>query len=183
MAFHHVVEFYGADRDALVQHIGRYAAEGLQAGEAVIIIANRGLHDAIFAIVDRLRAEDEPDTGGRLCVLDSEKMLGELYAGGRLSADRFDEVVGGLLRGIILQSHSYRMRVFGDMVGILWQRGNRRDAIELERYWNDFQARLPFDLYCGYRVDASDKEQAAAISPIVSEHSEVVHTKQYARSS
>jgi hypothetical protein len=45
----------------------------------------------------------------------------------------------------------------------------------LERYWNDLQAQLPFDLYCAYDIDVFSEEfRADTISPVISQHSQVV---------
>jgi hypothetical protein len=176
MSSQHVVQFYDADESALVYSVGRYVTQALDAGESVVLITNRERQNALLAIFDRLRGEPEVGTeDGRLVLLDAERTLDEISVGGRLSARRFDEVVGGTLREVVSRSRSRRVRAYGDMVDILWQRGRRDDAIELERLWNDLQAQLPFDLYCAYNVDLFGEDfDPDALASVLCEHSGVV---------
>ena len=46
------------------------------------------------------------------------------------------------------------VRIFGEMVALLWERGLVLAAIELETYWNDLARKLPFDLFCAYPSEA-----------------------------
>jgi hypothetical protein len=140
----------------------------LNAGQWVVLILNRDLHDAIFDLSDGM-------DDARLMLLDSEQTLERLIVDGRVNGDRFDEVIGGLMRSIVARSRSSRVRAYGDMVDVLWQRGRRADAVELERHWNDLQAQLPFELYCAYDIDVFSEEfQAQSIAPVLCEHSQVV---------
>jgi hypothetical protein len=175
MSSHHVVQFYGADTNALITRLGRYVAEGVDAGESVVVISNRDLHDALFRALARHAGEPDFREDGRLLVLEAEQVMERLYENGILSASRFDEVVGGLMRTVAARSRSHRVRAYGDMVDVLWRKGRRADAVELERYWNDLQAQLPFDLYCAYSIDAfSDEFQAEAIAPVLAQHTAIV---------
>lgn len=153
MASHHVVQFYDRDDSALVQSVGRYVHEGLQAREFVVLITNRQRQDEVFSVL--IGSYDDPALieDSHLVVMDAERTLEALLVNGSVSAARFDGVVGGALRDVFQRSHSQGVRAFGDMVDILWQRAERENAIELERCWNDLQAQIPFDLYCAYNVD------------------------------
>ena len=176
MSHRHLVQFYGADQNALVREVATYIAEGVDAGEAVIVVTNRERRDAFFRELDHLRGEAVPGSeDARLVVLDSGTTLESLYVQGSLNANRFDEVVGNAVRKIASRSRSHRVRAYGDIVDTLWHRPDRAGAIELERYWNDLQAQVPFDLYCGYAIDVfGDEFEAAEIAPVLSEHSDVV---------
>jgi hypothetical protein len=47
------------------------------------------------------------------------------------------------------------------MVSLLWERGACRSALELEALWNQLEQRIPFGLYCGYRItDPQDASEA-----------------------
>jgi hypothetical protein len=168
MPSQHLVQFYGANRNALVNTLCRYATDGLDAGESVVIISSRTLHDAVLKALDG--ADD-----GRLHLIESEAMLERLMLDGRLSAKRFDQIVGDLLRDVVARSRTRQVRAFGDMVDILWRRGHHAEALELERYWSDLQQHLPFELYCAYDVDVLSEEfQAESIAPVLAEHSKVL---------
>jgi hypothetical protein len=42
------------------------------------------------------------------------------------------------------------VRIFGEMVALLWERGNHPAAVRLETLWNELSARMPFTLLCAY---------------------------------
>jgi hypothetical protein len=55
-----------------------------------------------------------------------------------------------------------RVRVYGEMVNVLWQQGKKGEAILLERYWNDLARIYPFALFCAYSKDAFDDDECFA---------------------
>lgn len=166
MSSQHVVQFYSADENALIQSVGRYVIEGLDDHKSIVLVTNRARQDALFALLDRF----SPD----LVVMDSERILDQLYDGGALSARRFDQVIGRTLRDVVSRSRSQGVRVYGDIVDTLWRLRRLDDALELERFWNDLQAQLPFDLYCAYGIDLSADSDAEAIASMLREHTAVV---------
>jgi DcmR-like sensory protein len=44
------------------------------------------------------------------------------------------------------------IHVYGEMVDVLWRRGDTRAAIQLEMLWNDLANRHDFSLLCGYAM-------------------------------
>jgi hypothetical protein len=48
------------------------------------------------------------------------------------------------------------VRAYGEMVDVLWQRGERDAAIRLEEYWNELGRLQTFSLLCAYRMDPRD---------------------------
>jgi hypothetical protein len=175
MASQHIVQFYGAHENGLVRDVARYTAAGLDAGDAVILITHAQRRDAIFRELDTLRAREPGGDEGRLIAIDSENTLNRLFVDGSLNADRFYHIIGSAVRELAAASRSHRLRVYGDVVDTLWRRGNRADAIELERYWNDLQEHVPFDLYCAYDIDVFGEEfDAATVNPILHQHAQVL---------
>jgi hypothetical protein len=63
-------------------------------------------------------------------------------------------VVGGLIAELRLQYPT--VRAYGEMVDVLWQRGERDAAIRLEEYWNELGRLQTFSLFCAYRMDPLD---------------------------
>jgi anti-sigma regulatory factor (Ser/Thr protein kinase) len=67
------------------------------------------------------------------------------------------------------------VRAFGEMVGLLWDRGDVSAAIELETLWNALAAELPFSLYCAYHADSmAGHEHADALHEVCHLHSALV---------
>lgn len=144
----HVVHFYGAD-DELADSVGRYLADGLRAGEGVVVVATAA-HCLAF---EAMLARDGLDAGeerraGRLLAADASGLLGSFLADGRLDHDRFEAAASALIGRAAAGGR--QVRVYAEMVALLWDAGDVALAIELEDLWNELGARLPFRLLCGY---------------------------------
>jgi MEDS: MEthanogen/methylotroph, DcmR Sensory domain len=48
------------------------------------------------------------------------------------------------------------VRAYGEMVDVLWQRGERDAAMRLEEFWNDLAKLQTFSLLCAYYIDNLD---------------------------
>jgi anti-sigma regulatory factor (Ser/Thr protein kinase) len=151
----HVVHFYPADGE-LAASVSLYLAAGLKSGEGVIVVATEPHRMAFLAGVaqagiDVTQAERE----GRLLVIDATALLGTFSDGDRLDRDRFAAAVSGLVDRAGAGT-TRPVRVYGEMVTLLWEAGQVSLAIELEELWNALAARLPFSLLCGYPAGVLD---------------------------
>ena len=52
------------------------------------------------------------------------------------------------------------LRAYGEMVDVLWRRGEKSAALRLEELWNELQARRSFTLLCAYAMGKFYKEPA-----------------------
>ena len=43
-----------------------------------------------------------------------------------------------------------KFRAFGEMVAILWAKGDKNATLQLEHLWNDLRSQVPFCLFCAY---------------------------------
>lgn len=176
MPSQHTVHFFEADELSLLHHLGRYIGDGLEAGEPVVVLTDSRRRERLLSELHRL--DTEPDIGkedGRLVLLDSESILKKLDHAGRIDAERFHAIVGRTMREVVSRSRSRRVRVYGDLVGFLWQQGRYASAVELERNWNALQAQIPFDLFCGYPIDLfGDDFHPSRIDPLICQHTRVM---------
>jgi hypothetical protein len=164
----HAVLFYGS-ADELASSAARYLAGGLAAGATAIVIATPGHRAAV-----RARMAGYCDAGGArargdLVVLDADEMLRLFLIGSRPDPGGFELIIGGLIRRAAAAGRP--VRLYGEMVALLWDAGHAGSAIELEGLWNDLGRRLPFSLLCGYPARAvSGAGQAAALREICALH-------------
>ena len=85
---------------------------------------------------------------GRFIALDAATTLGSLLVDHRPDPQLFNAVIGGLIRDAAKGGR--RVRVFGEMVALLWEAGQVTAAMELESLWNGLGLRTPFSLFCAY---------------------------------
>jgi hypothetical protein len=178
MVSQHTVQFFGATDTAFLHELAAYVSGGLELGEPVVVITERSRKEALHRVLQTRGAEPEMGAeDGRLIVLEGERVLSAISSDNRRHIDgrRFDAVIGCMMRDIVGRSRSRRVRAYGDMVGTLWKDGRREMAVELERYWNDLQSQVPFDLYCGYPIDVfSDEFHPANVNSLICQHTKVV---------
>jgi len=148
----HRVRFYDDD-PLLVESIARFAGAGLGAGEAVLVIATAphlaALERALGAHgldVERARAL------GRYVTFDAAETLARVLPEARLDRERFAALIGGAIREAAARTGA-PVRVFGELVALLFERGEGETALELEKMWNELRDELGFSLLCAYPLE------------------------------
>jgi PAS domain S-box-containing protein len=175
----HFVQFY-EDEAFLLDEGGRFLGAGLDASDGVVVIATKphrgGFDDRLrVARVDVSAARDQ----GFYVSLDAVKILSEFMVNGRPNDERFADVVGGAIARAAAGGRR-RVRVFGEMVALLWAAGNQGAAVRLEELWNDLAKRHAFSLFCAYPAGGfSKKAHGAAFLKICSAHSQVIPAESY----
>jgi signal transduction histidine kinase/FixJ family two-component response regulator len=175
----HVVQFYDDD-GALLDSLARFVRAGFAAGEAAVIVATAP-HRRRLA--ERLREAGCDLEGalaaGRYTTVDAAETLERLMVDGMPDAGRFRETVGALLARA---GRGGRLRVFGEMVGLLLTEGHVDATIRLEQLWNELQAERGLELLCACpigRLGAPALQKP--IEAICAEHSAVVPAESYPR--
>ena len=148
----HFVQLY-QELDVLADAVAEYVSTGLSRGEGAVVIATPEHRAAFLA---RLKVQNALDEG-RLRILDAEETLATFMANGMPQWKAFHEVVGGLIAEMRLQYPT--VRAYGEMVDVLWQRGERDAATRLEEFWNELGKLQTFSLFCAYRMDPLDSRQ------------------------
>jgi hypothetical protein len=172
----HVAQLYGADDQLLVRNVSRYLSEGLRRGDGVLLIATP---EHTRAILQHLRraTTSVPDAlrDGRLISLEAAATLSGFMREHRPDPSLFMTLVGSALRGVLGRAGSGRVRAFGEMVGLLWEQGNRVAAVQLEEYWNDLLKGNEFSLFCGYPIDLFEKEsEMEGLQSVLSTHTHLL---------
>ena len=169
----HVVQFHAGDRELAVS-VGGYLAGGIAAGDVVAVVATEP-HRLAFEAELIAAGVDTGAAGaaGRLLMLDAAESLQGFLDGDRLDHDRFEAAVGGLVRRVA--SPGRPVRIYAEMVALLWDAGQVTLALELEELWNDLGSRFPFALLCGYPARLlADKASAADIEAVCRLHTNII---------
>lgn len=176
----HAARFYGADSE-LAAVVAEYLAEGLRSGDGVLVMATEA-HRRSFA--ENLAGDDidvrAHSDAGRLLMADAAGQLDRFLAVDRLDRELFESVTAGLIRRVA--GAGRRVRIYAEMVALLWDAGQVTVAIELEELWNELGAGVPFSLLCGYPARLlADAGQADAVRQLSGLHSSVTAAGPVAR--
>ena len=144
----HVVQFYGHDEE-LAERVAGYLLEALGGGGVAVVIATpehrRQFEDRLKkAGADLATARDS----GTYLTLDAGQTVRELMDASGLDRVAFDRVIGGLIRQA--GAGGRPVRLYGEMVALLWDDGLVNAAIELEAMWVELGRTHSFSLFCSY---------------------------------
>lgn len=146
----HLVQPYDSD-PFLIGSMTRFMAPGLNGSDAAIVIATRAHRDALELSLTKAGCDLQAATEqGRYVSLDAADILSRFMVDGVPDPMRFIDSVGGVVARTAPTGR--RVRIFGEMVALLWADGNMSAAIELEKLWNDLAQMHPFTLFCAYPV-------------------------------
>ncbi len=168
----HAVQLYDADHD-LTRSVGEYLAAGLRAGETAIVVATATHARSFGAALDAAGVDvDDMTHQERLVVIDADGARAQIMDGERPDAAAFASVLGDPIRRSVATT---AVRVYGEVVDLLWQDNLVVAAMELEGMWNELGRQLPFSLFCAYHVKATPgARDHPAITDVCHAHSEII---------
>ena len=173
----HYVQIYNDD-DFLCEAVARYASAGLRNGDAVFLVATPGHRAAFLA---RLGAEGAAAIrNGQLDLADAESTLARISTRAMPDWRSFLAFFGDLIAKARLQYAG--VRAYGEVVDVLWRRGERDAAIRLEGFWCDLARMQAFSLLCAYCMDNLDPAAyRGALDCICKGHSHLIPARDYKR--
>lgn len=173
----HKVQFYHED-SFLLDQLDQFIAPVLGSGNSVILIVDRDHRDGLY---DRLRSRGTEFALAvgqeRFLLLDAEETLEKFMVNGMPDPARFTRVLTGRLTRLAAAAKSKNPRIvaFGEMVALLWGRGQQDAAIRLEQLWNQLAAIHSFQLLCAYPARFfSRRSDREAFLKICAEHTHVI---------
>lgn len=169
----HFVEFYETEA-FLVDSVRDFLASGLVTGDAAIVVATDAHRDSFGRALMEAGIElREAQRCNRFIALDASETLAKFMVDGMPDAARFRAAMAQLVSRAAGSARD--VRIYGEMVAVLWEEGNVAAAIALEDLWNDLATRYPFSLFCAYPMRVIDTDaSAAAFRTICGQHSRVL---------
>jgi hypothetical protein len=181
----HTAHFYSSDPQ-LVAEVGPRLYAAVAAGGGAVVIADgahrKGLCDYLESRgIDLNRVTNQ----GRWLALDASKALAEFMVGELPDPAKFAVLIGGILDRLaaavsLTGKEKAPLAAYGEMVAVLWEKGNPTASIELEQLWNELARTRTFHLSCGWPLAFfSRSEDGRSVDQICSEHTHVTPTLGY----
>jgi hypothetical protein len=168
----HMAQFYRRD-SVLINTLNGFIGGGLKAGDSTIVIATA---EHLAALETQLL-----DSGVDTSTARSEDRYIPLLADETL--DRFmvnhwpdDRLFAALVTELISRARwkGRRVRAFGEMVALLWARGDTAATVRLEFLWNQLCQSNDFSLLCAYPKAGFTEEPSKSFANICAMHSRIV---------
>jgi hypothetical protein len=149
---YHAVRFYDNEK-SLAKVVAEFLADGLRDGAPGIVVATPAQCAAIIRqlgaqgldVVSLKQSDD-------LVLLDASDTLSSFTANGKLDARAFNDNLCAVIERACRGRTDCTVRIYGQMVDILWKEGKRDLAIRLEMLWNQLANTQRFSLLCGYTI-------------------------------
>ena len=171
----HEVAVYETVRE-LGGRVAAFVAAGLVAGERSLMLARPTLRlavdDALLAMgVDVVEAEQ----AGDYVPLDAEATLARFLVEGVPDPERFMS-----LAAVEMPADGRPTRAFGEMVSLLWERGDVLSALQLEALWTAYSRGRPISIMCSYPVSAVSHADLGDVARLCELHTGVAYAGDYA---
>jgi hypothetical protein len=178
-AHDHAVNFYDHDSD-IVAEVARFVAAGLGRGERAVVVATAEQRDALDEVLLQYGADAvQARVMGRYLTLDARELLAKFMVDGLPDPQKFEATVGAVIDAAA--SDGCAVRVYGEMVSLLWGDGNVNGTIELETLWNEVATTRAFTLLCGYPTSALTGDSLADTNLVCALHSEMLPPRSYSK--
>jgi hypothetical protein len=168
----HVVQIYEHD-SVFLDALSGFVWGGVHAKDSVVLVATRAhLHalehrlKGFGASVNKLIAEE------KYIPLIAEDVLAKFMVNDWPDESLFFTTVSKLIEKA--NKKGARVRVFGEMVAILWAQGHYGATVRLEHLWNKFCEQQAFCLFCAYPQSGFTQDINKSLSHICAAHSKVI---------
>jgi signal transduction histidine kinase len=174
----HFVQFYETDT-FLLDSLAGFIATGLERGDAGIVVATQAHREALDERLEALGIDlTAARDSGQYLPLDAQETLSKLMVDGSPDRALFTEIIGDIIeRASKGRTH---VRIFGEMVALLWAEGKQSEALQLEELWNELHKKRSFSLLCGYPMSGFCEEIfAEPLHHVCTAHSRVIPAESY----
>ena len=167
----HMVQIY-EDESVFVEALSMFIAAGLQRGEAAVVIATAAHRSSLDARLVELGQDLESARGeGRYLTLDAAAVLSLFMVDGWPDDERFAATIHDVLQRV---QPGRKVRAFGEMVALLWARGDHGATVRLEHLWDVFCQSNELALFCAYPRIGATRDLGESFAEVCALHSRVV---------
>jgi len=178
----HIVQLY-QDQDFLNYAVCRFASAAFAKGEGLILVPTLTHWNAIRP---RLEAEGldvhAAQERGQLTVVDADELLPRFMRGAMPDAPVFNALFADVVRQARARGSYQTVRVWGEMVDVLWERDDVAASMNLEDLFDQLNKKLDMAIFCSFLMDNFDGDVHAHMLPrLGTNHSHLIPVEDYAR--
>ena len=178
----HIVQLY-QDQQFLNRAVCRFAAAAIGNGEGVILVPTIAHWDAF-----RPRLESEgvdvraAQKRGQLTIVDADDLLPTFLRDGMPDSPMFLGLAANVISQARGEGRYPKVRWWGEMVNILWERGDVAASMNLEDLFDHLAHEQDIAIFCSFVMDNFDGDVHARMLPRLGQnHSHLIPVEDYAR--
>ena len=178
----HVVQLY-QDQDFLNRAVCRFAGAALANGEGLILVPTVEHWNAFRP---RLIAEgidvEAAQKRGQLTIVDADETLPRFMRGAMPDSPVFLGLAADVIARARGGNRYEKVRWWGEMVNILWERGDVAASMNLEDLFDQLAHKHDIAIFCSFLMDNFDGEIHTRMLPRLGEnHSHLIPVEDYSR--
>jgi MEDS: MEthanogen/methylotroph, DcmR Sensory domain len=178
----HIVQLY-QDEQFLNRAVCRFAAAAIANGEGIILVPTIAHWDAF-----RPRLESEgvdvkaAEKRGQLTIVDADNLLPTFMREGMPDSPVFLGLAANVVSQARGEGRYPKVRWWGEMVNILWERGDVAASMNLEDLFDKLAHEQDIAIFCSFLMDNFNGDVHARMLPRLSEnHSHLIPVEDYSR--
>lgn len=178
----HVVQLY-QDEQFLSRAVCRFAASAIANGEGIILVPTAAHWDAIRP---RLEAEgvdvQSAQARRQLSVVDADDLLPGFMRQNMPDGPLFFGLAADVIAQARTNAPSFKVRWWGEMVNVLWERGDVAASMRLEDLFDQLAHEHDLAIFCSFLMNNFDGDVHARMLPRLGlNHSHLIPVEDYAR--
>jgi CheY-like chemotaxis protein len=178
----HIVQLY-QDEKFLSRAVCRFAVSAINHGEGVILVPTSAHWDALRP---RLEAEgvdvNAVQASGQLTVIDADQTLPNFMRDAMPDGPLFLGLAGETIARARGGDRFTKVRWWGEMVNVLWERGDVAASMGLEDLFHKVAHDQDIAIFCSFLMDNFDGDVHARMLPRLGQnHSHLIPVEDYAR--
>ena len=178
----HIVQLY-QDEQFLNRAVCRFAAAAMAHGEGVILVPTAAHWDAFCPRLEAEGVDIKAATSqGQLTVVDSDELLPRFMGEKMPDAPVFLGLAGEVVARARNRDRYPKVRWWGEMVNVLWERGNATASMALEDLFDQLAHEQEIAIFCSFLMDNFNGEVHARMLPRLGQnHSHLIPVENYSR--
>jgi len=179
----HIVQLY-QDQDFLGRAVCRFGGAALANGESFLLASTLTHWNAWRTRLEAQGVDVEAARErGQMTVLDAEELLSRFMRDGMPHPPTFLGLAADIVGQARAGGRYPRVRWWGEMVNVLWERGNVAASMKLEDLFDQYVAKKDgVAIACGFLMDNFNSDIHARMLPrLGTNHSHLIPVEDYAR--
>ena len=173
----HFLQVYESD-DVLIDSLEAYVCSGIVKGDGVVIVATEAHLISLNERLERIFNVKKLMADKQFIPLNADIILEMILVHDTVDEQKFMLLINDIL-SMVRQNKENRIRVYGELVAILWRQGNRNAVLTLEKLWDKLCKTGAISLFCAYPKDGFSQDEINSIQEICHCHNCVIENDVY----
>jgi hypothetical protein len=178
----HIVQLY-QEKGFLNRAVCRFVGAGLTNGEGIVLVSTLPHWNGFHARLEGLGMNVEAARRrGQLTVVDADELLPRFMRDAMPDPAIFPGVFGDVVAEARARGGYRKVRVWGEMVNVLWERGDVDASMNLEDQFDQLIKKRDIAIFCSFLMDNFNDDVHTRMLPrLGTNHSHLIPVEDYAR--